>query len=333
MEEKRKKRVFSGIQPTGTLHLGNYLGAVRNWVALQDDPSYETIYCIVDYHAITIEYEASEMPRRSLEMARDLLACGLDPGRSQIFVQSQVPEHTELAWIFQATCTAYGELQRMTQFKAKSTGREMISVGLFTYPVLQAADILIYKAGFVPVGEDQVQHLELARDVSRRFNKRFGRTFPTVKPLLTPTSRIMSLKDPEQKMSKSAGESHFLPLTATEDEVRTMVKRAVTDVGPRPEGEMSPGVANLFGILEALGDEEHHSSLMADYEAGELRYVDLKDAVADAIWETCHRIQERRAAYPEERVRQVLREGAEAVRPLARATVDEVRERVGLARP
>jgi len=326
------KRIFSGIQPTGTLHLGNYLGAVRNWVALQEDPDHETIYCIVDYHAITAEYEPEQLPARTLDMTRDLLACGLDPERSIIFAQSQIPEHTELAWIFQATCTAYGELQRMTQFKAKSEGRALVPVGLFTYPVLQAADILLYRAAFVPVGEDQVQHLELAREISRRFNTRFGDTFPSVEPLLTRTPRIMSLRDPEQKMSKSAGEGHFLPLAAPEAEIRGIVQKAVTDVGPRPAGAMSPGVANLFAILESLGDPAAHGRLRADYDAGALRYVDLKREVAAAVWATAASIQERGAAYPADRVREVLASGAERARPIARETMAQVRQRIGLAR-
>lgn len=326
-------RIFSGIQPTGTLHLGNYLGAVRNWVELQDRPGAETFYCVVDYHAITVDYEPEQLARRTVEMTRDLLACGIEPEQSIVFAQSAVPEHTELAWIFQATCAAYGDLQRMTQFKAKAEGQSLITAGLFTYPVLQTADILLYKASHVPVGEDQVQHLELARDISRRFNTRFGDTFPEVQPILTATPRVMSLKDPEQKMSKSAGEGHFLPLNGSEDEIRKMVRRAVTDVGPRPEGEMSPGVANLFRILKALGIEEVYRRLQDDYEAGSLRYVDLKGEVADAVWTTAAEIQERRDAWDEARVRRVLAEGAERARPIARETVGEVRERIGLAQP
>jgi tryptophanyl-tRNA synthetase len=326
-------KIFSGIQPTGTLHLGNYLGAIRNWVALQERPGAETIYCIVDYHAITVQYEARELAPRTVEMARDLLACGIDPARSALFVQSQVPEHIELSWVFQATCTAVGELQRMTQFKAKSEAQRLVSVGLFTYPVLQAADILVYRASHVPVGEDQVQHLELARDAARRFNSRFGETFPEVEPLLTRTPRVMSLKDPEQKMSKSAGEGHFLPLTAGEEEVRRMIRRAVTDLGPRPEGGMSAGVANLFQILEALGRPEVHRQLSTAHEAGELKYVDLKGEVADAVWATASAIQQRRAQWSDERVRQVLVESAERVRPAARETMRMVRQRIGLALP
>ena len=323
-------KVFSGIQPTGTLHLGNYLGAIRNWVALQERPDYDCIYCVVDYHAITVEYEPERLGERTLALARDLLACGLDPARSALFAQSQVPEHTELAWIFQATSTAYGELQRMTQFKSKSDQQAFVTAGLFTYPVLQAADILLYDAERVPVGEDQVQHLELTREVARRFNLRYGETFPEVLPLLTESPKILSLRDPEQKMSKSAGEGHYLAMDTTEAEARDMIKRAVTDVGPRPEGGMSPGVANLFGILKILGEASVHARLLKDYEEGRLRYVDLKGETADAVWAAMARIQERKAQFPIEMVREVLRDGAAKVRPLAQAKIEEVRRRVGL---
>jgi len=324
-------KVFSGIQPTGSLHLGNYLGAIRNWVALQEHPDFDCLYCVVDYHAITMEYETDALAGQTLSMARDLLACGLDPKRSTLFVQSQVPEHTELAWIFQATSTAYGELQRMTQFKSKAEQQAFTTAGLFSYPVLQAADILLYDGERVPVGEDQVQHLELTREIARRFNNRYGETFPLVEPLLTESPRIASFRDPEQKMSKSGGEGHFLSLDAPETEVRNMIQRAVTDVGPKPEGAMSPGVANLFTVLKALGSPEAQARLRADYEAGKLRYVELKGAVSDAVWATTARIQARKEAYPPERVREILREGAARARPAARAKIAQVRDRIGLA--
>jgi tryptophanyl-tRNA synthetase len=205
-----------------------------------------------------------------------------------------------------------------------------VTAGLFSYPILQAADILIYDATRVPVGEDQVQHLELTREIARRFNNRFGETFQEVEPLLTTSPRILSLKDPAQKMSKSSGEPHFLSMDAPEPEVRAMIQRAVTDVGPAPEGAMSPGVGNLFSILENLGAGADHTRLLAEYEAGRLRYVELKNAVADAVWSTLARIQERKAEFPEARVREVVRAGAERARPLARKKLDEVRRRIGL---
>ena len=323
-------RVFSGIQPTGSLHLGNYLGAIQNWVGLQDKPGLDRFYCVVDYHAITIEYDPENLAHQTLSMARDLLACGLDSDRSTIFVQSQVPEHTELAWIFQATSTAYGELQRMTQFKAKSEQQAFATAGLFTYPVLQAADILLYDADQVPVGEDQVQHLELTREIARRFNNRYGQTFPEVKPLLTTSRRIASFRDPEQKMSKSS-EGHYLPMDASETEVRKMIQKAVVDSGPQPDGSMGPGVANMFTILAALDTQGIHAQLSADYAKGTLRYVDLKGAVADAVWTTASRIQSRKAEFPAERVAEVLRAGAARARPMAQKKIADVRSRIGLA--
>ena len=312
------------------MHLGNYLGAIRNWVALQEREDFECFYCVVDYHAITVDYDPKRLGQQSVEMVRDLLACGLDPARSTIFVQSQVPEHTELGWILQATSASYGELQRMTQFKAKAEAQSFVTSGLFSYPVLQAADILLYDAERVPVGADQVQHLELTRDVARRFNNRFGKTFPEVEPLLTEAPRILSFRDPTQKMSKTSGDGHFLSMEASEKEARTMVQRAVTDVGPAPEGEMSPGVANLFTIQKTLGEPSVHAQLAADYEAGSLRYAALKGAVADAIWDTMSHIQARKEQYPLEKVREVIRAGAERARGLAESKIAAVRKRVGL---
>ena len=326
----RQRRVFSGIQPTGSLHLGNYLGAVRNWVDLQERTDVERIYCIVDYHAITADYTPEELSVRTRNMARDLLALGIDPGRSDLFVQSAVREHTELAWVFQATSASYGALQRMTQFKSKGEQQSFVSSGLFTYPVLQAADILIYDADLVPVGEDQVQHLELTRDIARRFNTLFGETFPETEPLLTEAPRIMSLKDPLQKMSKSAGDGHYLALDAPVNETAKMVKRAVTDTGPATDGEMSPGVANLFTILKALGNTEAHASLTADYERGELRYSDLKGEVGETVVAFVTGFQERKASFDDATVLRILAEGAEKVRPRAQRKMDEVRSRVGL---
>ena len=322
-------KVFSGIQPTGSLHLGNYLGAVSNWVALQDRPDFERIYCIVDYHAITVDYEPARLSDRSLSMARDLLACGIDPERSALFVQSHVREHTELAWVFQA-CASYGDLQRMTQFKSKGEQQSFISSGLFTYPVLQAADILLYDADKVPVGEDQVQHLELTRGIARRFNTLFGETFPETEPLLTETPRVMSFRDPEQKMSKSAGEGHYLAFDSPENESRKMIKRAVTDTGPVEESVMSPGVTNLFTILRALGDEDRHGQLMKDYESGSLRYSDLKGGVEDAVMGLVMRFQQKKESYSEAQVVEILKAGAAKVRPYAESKMAEVRSKIGL---
>jgi len=321
-------RVFSGIQPTGAIHLGNYVGAVRNWVRLQD--RLESYICIVDYHAITIPYDAKEFPGRVFEAGLDLLASGIDPQKCVLFLQSTVPEHTELSWIFNSLASM-GALERMTQFKEKSEQfRDNINAGLFTYPVLQAADILLYKAALVPVGEDQLQHLELSREIARRFNHHYGETFPEPKAELTSGARIMALNDPTRKMSKSIPGS-FISLSESPTEMRKKLMRAVTDAGPQ-EGEMSPGVKNLFLLLEAFAPAETLRHFQEQYEAGTLRYGELKPAVADAVVAELGPIQERRAelaAHPE-RVWEALDYGAERARKIAVETMAEVRQKMGL---
>ena len=222
-----KKRVLSCIQPTGEIHIGNYFGAVKNWVDIQD--KYDCTYGVVDLHAITMPYDPLELKENTYRMALDLMVCGLDPEKTVIFIQSLVPEHTELAWIFNCIAS-FGELTRMTQFKDKTeqveTGRKgsFVSAGLFTYPILQAADILIYKADFVPVGRDQVQHLELSRNIAVRFNNQFGTYFPEPHPLLTETPKLVSLADPTKKMSKSLGDKHFVGLFEEEESIRKKIK-------------------------------------------------------------------------------------------------------------
>ncbi len=321
-------RVLSGIQPTGTLHIGNYFGAVKNYVALQDQ--YECFYSIVDYHAITVEHDPEELRKNTIEMAMDLLACGLDPKKCVLFVQSQVPEHTELCWILSAVAS-YGDLQRMTQFKEKGEGQEFVSCGLFTYPVLQAADILIYKASKVPVGEDQLQHIELARRIARRFNFRFGETFPEPDALLTEAPRIMSPADPTRKMSKSLGPKHYIAITEPEESIREKIKTAVTDIGPRPDTrEKSPGVANLFLLLKLTAPKEIHDQFAADYARGVLKYEPLKRAVADHLIRALEPIRARRALLKDSEVREILHEGAKRARAVARETLKEARERIGV---
>ena len=324
-------RVLSGIQPTGEMTIGNYFGAARNWVALQET-QYECFYCVVDYHAITMEYEPKELRRRTLEMARDLLACGIDPGRSTLFVQSQVPEHLELSWILAAQ-TAYGELSRMTQFKEKSEQQSFLSAGLFTYPVLQAADILAYQATGVPVGEDQLQHLELVRDIARRFNQRFGTLFPETQALLTPAPRIMSPTDPTRKMSKSLGPKHYIGVFEDESAIRKKIRSHVTDVGAAERDDDSaipPGVANLLVLLDASAPPEVAARFREDEKAGRLMYKDLKQAVADHLVEALRPIRERRDALTDDDVREVLRGGRDHARSVARGVLDRARKRIGL---
>lgn len=338
-------RVFSGIQPTAQLHVGNLFGAIQNWVRLQDD--HETIYSIVDYHAITQRFEQGELPRKTLDLAAELIACGIDPERSILFVQSHVPEHTELCWVFNCV-VSYGDLTRMTQFKDKSEQAEHVSGALFSYPVLQAADILLYRAARVPVGADQVQHLELTRRIGRRFNTLVGRDyFPEVEPFLSPTPKIMSLADPSKKMSKSLGPTHFIGLTEDPKSVWKKLRSAVTDVGgpsmqqtaggaEEPEGGteaeagMSPGVENLFTLLRIAAPEAVVEEYLARWRSGEPMYGDLKQAVRDHLETVLAPIRERRAALDDGEVRDALRRGAERAGAIARRTMAEVRELVGV---
>lgn len=325
-------RVFSGIQPSAQIHIGNYFGAIQNWVRLQDD--HDCIYCIVDYHAITQAIEPADLPRRSLDLAGDLLACGIDPERAILFVQSHVPEHTELAWIFNCI-VSYGDLTRMTQFKEKSEEADYVSGALFTYPVLQAADILLYRASRVPVGEDQVQHLELTRRIGRRFNSVVGKDYlPEVEPHLAEGKRIMSLADPTKKMSKSLGPTHYIGITEETKSLWRKLRSAVTDVGGEGAGdEMSPGVANLFGLLRLTAPEEVVDEYLERYRSGEPMYGDLKKGLRDHLEETLAPIRERRAALDDDDVRDVLRDGAERAGAIARETMGEVRELLGVGAP
>jgi tryptophanyl-tRNA synthetase len=324
-------RIFSAIQPSGTLTLGNYLGAVRGWVELQEcAPREERLFCVADYHAITVQHEPKELRSLTLELVLDLLACGLDPARSAIFLQSQVPEHTELMWIL-ASVASYGELGRMTQFKEKAGTRGLASLGLFAYPVLMAADVLLYKAERVPVGEDQLQHLELAREIARRFNQRFGPTFPEPVPILNRAARVLSLADPAQKMSKSLGAKHYLGLFEDERSIREKIRMAVTDSGG-PRAGISPGVENLFRILAETAPQAEYEHLGRARNDGSLRYSDLKRAVADHLVAALGPLRERRATLTPAFARGVLERGATHARDIARSTLAEARDRIGILR-
>lgn len=328
------KKVFSGIQPTGDLHIGNYFGAIRNWVELQEQ--YDCLFCVVDYHSMTMPYQPDKLRENTWKMVFYLLACGIKP--ECLFAQSLVPEHTELSWILSCV-TSYGELQRMTQFKDKTDQLKegdkeaFISLGLFGYPVLQAADILVYRAEYVPVGKDQEQHLELSRNIAQRFNNQFGKEFfPLPKPLFTEIPKVLSLADPSRKMSKSLGEKHYVNLFGEEDRIRKQVKSAVTDVAGTASTEMSPGVQNLFEILKACGNHAAYDSLMADYHAGALRYSDLKAVVADALCNLISPFRERLAELnaDKRRVKDQIRDNSVLVRQRAQETIREVRALTGL---
>lgn len=329
------KSVLSGIQPTGDLHIGNYFGAVQNWVRLQDE--YLCRYCVVDYHSMTMPYNPAQLRENTWKMVFQLLACGIKP--ENLFIQSLVPEHAELAWVLSCV-SSYGELTRMTQFKDKTDqlkekdGDAFISVGLFGYPVLQAADILIYHADFVPVGKDQEQHLELSRNVAQRFNNQFGKEyFVHPQPLFTETPKILSPADPNRKMSKSLGEKHYINLLGEEARVRKQIKSAVTDTGePATAGEMSAGVRNLFEIIRACSQMDAYNSLMTDYNAGALRYSDLKEATANALVELINPMRERLAALEADKkaVKAQIQESSQAIRQRAQQTMKEVRDLTGL---
>ena len=320
-------KIFSAIQPTGAIHIGNYAGAILNWVKMQDEA--ECSYCIADYHALTVLDDPKKLPKRVEEAAIDVLACGVDPEKANLFVQSHVPEHTELTWIL-SCCAPMGELNRMTQYKEKSERVESVNAGLFTYPILMAADILIYKADVVPVGEDQLQHLEVARVFARRFNAQYGKTFPEPQPRVSKAARVMSLNDPTKKMSKSL-EGSAIMLSDPDDVIKRQIKRAVTDVGENPD-EMSPGVKNLFTLLEAFAPAETYQHFLDDYAAGALRYKDLKESLTENMLNVLRPIRERRAELMANRglVVDILHESAKKMRAVARETMREVREKSGL---
>ncbi len=327
------KVVFSGIQPTGKLHLGRYFGAVQNWKHLQSQ--YDCIYCIVDYHAMTMPYDPVKLRENVWNLAIDLIACGIET--KNLFIQSMVPEHTELCWILNCMCS-YGELSRMTQFKDKTqqlkekAKDDFISSALFVYPVLQAADILIYKTNYVPVGKDQEQHLELSRNIATRFNYVTGKEyFPLPETLFTETPKIMSTADPSRKMSASAGDKHFIDVFAPIDVIRKQIRSAVTDTGEVNTSTMSPGVANLFSLLAAC-NSTRQVELKNAYASGNLQYSSLKDAVADAVIETVSPLQKRRSELIADKkaIKDEIKKAAANIRERAKQTVSEVRQLTGL---
>ncbi len=323
-----KKRIFSGAQPTGELHIGNYLGALKNWVALQDE--YEAFYCIVNLHAITLPQNPDELRRRTLDLARVYLAAGVDAGKSTIFIQSDVPEHAGLTWIL--SCVArLGELERMTQFKDKGKGNtERVGVGLFTYPLLMAADILLYQTDLVPVGQDQKQHLELTRDLAERFNRDFGETFIVPEPFIPPVgASIKSLQDPSKKMSKSdenVNGSIFLNDDA--DTIVKKFKKAVTDSGTDITfDETRPAITNLLTIYQLVTDKTG-DECVAHFEGK--GYGQFKTDLAEATVEFLRPFQERMKQYDDETLSRILKAGAEKARSIARTTLYNVHQRMGI---
>jgi tryptophanyl-tRNA synthetase len=326
-----RKRVFSGIQPSGNLHIGNYLGALRNWVGQQ--ALYDNVFCIVNLHAITLPTTRESLIANTIDMANTLLASGIDPEQSILFVQGDVRQHSELCWLL-GSVTQYGELRRMTQFKDKSTGKddEAISSSLFYYPVLQAADILLYDTDFVPVGEDQRQHIELARDVAERFNGRYGDTLVVPHPdIKAEGARIMSLDDPTKKMSKSSGSANsYVALRDEPDVIVKKIKRAVTDSGSDvTAGPDKPALTNLLTIYSLFANEP--VAAIEERYAGK-GYGAFKSDLAEIVVNALRPIQERMGeleANPEI-AEGVLRDGAARARAVAERTMARVRDRMGM---
>ncbi|OGI25172.1 MAG: tryptophan--tRNA ligase [Candidatus Moranbacteria bacterium RBG_13_45_13] len=348
------QRIFSGIQPSGTLHLGNYLGAIKNWVNLQD--KYESIFCVVDLHAITTPQKPEELRKKTLEVAKIYLAAGIDTQKSMIFVQSHVPEHTELAWILN-TITKMSDLFRMTQFKVKSEGRYILKkklkgevierkvitpeqykeylidrtrVGIFTYPTLMAADILLYDTNVVPVGEDQIQHVEFAKEIAGRFNSNFGETFVIPEPrVIKEGMRIMGLDDPEKKMSKSAtSEYNYIALTDDPDIVREKIKLAVTDSGKEIKySEKKPAIRNLINIY-ALLDNAKPKEIEESYRGK--GYAEFKKDLAEIIVDFLKPFQEKYDEIDDREVAGILERGAKEAKKMAKEKMEAVKEKIGL---
>lgn len=329
--QNKKSRVFSGIQPTGNIHLGNYLGAIKNWVDSQD--YYENIFCVVNSHAITIPQDPKILKEKTFELSAMLLACGIDPKKSTLFIQSQVQEHTSLAWLL--TCiTPMGDLNRMTQFKDKSQKNpKSILSGLFNYPNLMSADILLYQSDFVPVGEDQKQHIELARDTALRFNRDFGETFVIPKPLIMQEgARIMGLDDPSKKMSKSSGDkpNHLIALIDTPEEILKKFKKATTDSQNLITFDKERlGVYNLLTIYQCF-TQKSQETIEEEFK-GE-GYGKLKSKIAEVVIESLRPIRE---SYDylitqKDYLEKILEEGAKSAREIAQKTYQDAKEKMGL---
>jgi tryptophanyl-tRNA synthetase len=327
----RKKRVFSGIQPSGTLHIGNWLGALKRWVVQQEEK--ENTFCIVDMHAITMYHDPETLRRLTRDVAALYIATGLDPQLSTIFIQSHVPAHAECCWILNCV-TPLGWLERMTQFKAKASQKESVSTGLLGYPVLQAADILLYDADEVPVGEDQKQHVELTRDIAQRFNRIYGPIFVVPEAVIPDTgARIRAFNDPSRKMSKSDAHirGHAVNLVDSPDEIRRVIRRAVTDTGKEIKFSQTPekaGVNNLLEIYELL-TERSRDDIEAHFEGK--GYAELKNTVADVVIDSLRPIRHRHRELIHEQVEidRILAEGAERAQSVAGPKIQQVKQAVG----
>ena len=328
-----KKRILSGVQPTGDLHIGNWLGAINNWVKLQEQ--YETFLCVVDLHAITAEYNPLELSKNTLSTAALYIACGIDPNLCSIFVQSHIPAHSELCWILNCM-TPINWMERMIQFKEKSVQQgNNVSIGLFDYPILMAADILLYDADFVPVGEDQKQHLELARDIAHKFNTDYGLNFfPLPEPVMNKNTRIMSLRDGNKKMSKSDSSSYSrILMTDSNDDIRTKIKKSKTDSMKMPNDELSledrPEISNLLNIFSAVSKESKELVIgkFAGKEISEFK-SDLTDILIDLIEPISSEIK--KLIDDKSFLNKVLQDGADKAKSISAVTISEIHDLMGL---
>lgn len=324
-----KDRIVSGIQPTGELHIGNYLGSLKNFVELQD--KFDCYFFVADLHSLTEDFEpGKEKAEQIRNLVKTFLAAGLNPDKCTIFIQSHVPAHTELAWIFN-TLLPMAELERMTQYKDKSARQAAnINVGLFDYPVLMAADILLYKPSHVPVGHDQLQHLELTNTLARKFNHKFGATFDEIKAYVQKPVRVMSLADPERKMSKSEPGS-YINMFDTPEEIRKKLSKAVTATDA-PEGEMPKGVRNLFDLLLSFGKQETYDTFMKQYQDGSIKYSELKEALAEQIAQYFEPMREMRKQLDTQtkQIDKIITDGAARAGKFAASTIHEVKAKIGL---
>lgn len=325
-----KQTIFSGIQPSGQLHIGNYFGALKKWVEFQN--SYHCVFGIVDLHALTEGPEPKKLKQNIFETALDFLAAGLEPKKSILMIQSYVPEHSELAWIFNCI-TPISKLERVPTFKDKALQfKNNLNMGLLDYPVLMAADILIYKADAVPVGEDQMPHLELAREIARAFNGKFGQTFPEPKEILGEGARIMGLDNPDKKMSKSLGTKNYIALADSPETIKSKLASAVTDIGNDAREPKRPGVANLFTLLKLFSDKKIVAKFEKDYQAKKIKYSEVKQILAKDIADYFEDFRKKREALAKNptHVWKILEEGSQKAQAIARKTLQEVKERVGL---
>ncbi|QQS22996.1 tryptophan--tRNA ligase [bacterium] len=322
----KKETILSGVQATGRMHVGNYLGALKQFVDIQNEGKLQCYFFVADLHALTVPRDPKKLRQDTLEVVAEYIAAGLDPEKSVIFIQNHVLEHAELAWIFNCIVPV-GELERMTQYKDKGRSqKDAVNAGLLTYPALMAADILLYKPNFVPVGDDQVQHIELSRTIARKFNKQFGQTFPEPKPFVRKPLRIMSLKDPAKKMSKTGDDPIYMD--DSPNEIQAKLKKAVTASG----GEGGAGVDNLIYLLEQFGDKAVASEFRGAIKDGSIKYSELKSTLADSIanYFADFRAKKKELLDDKAKLAQILADGAAKARQLAEQTMLEVKEKTGL---